>query len=113
MDELHLTVFETDNGKEPFTEWMLSLDAATRNRVLTRILRVKTGNFGDCKFLEEGIFELRFCFGSGYRVYFGKDRETKAIIILLCGGNKGTQRKDIEKAKQYWRLYNEQKTKKS
>lgn len=113
MDEFHLITFKTDSGKEPFTEWMLSLDVATRNRILARILRVQTGCFGDYKFLDEGIFELRLCFGSGYRIYFGKDDGAKTIIILLCGGNKDTQRKDIEKAKQYWRQHNERKAEKS
>lgn len=113
MNEFQLEPFKTDNGKEPFTEWMLSLNAVTRNRVLARLLRVQTGNFGDYKFLEEGIFELRLCFGSGYRVYFGKVEEVGTIIILFCGGDKGTQKRDIEKAKRYWKQYNERKTKKS
>lgn len=113
MDEFRLTTFKTDSGKEPFTEWMLDLDEVTRNRILARILRIQTGNFGDYKFLDEGIFELRLFFGSGYRVYFGKEEETETIIILLCGGNKGTQRKDIEKVKQYWKQHNERKTKKN
>jgi len=113
MNEFSLVIFNTDTSKEPFTEWMLSLDETTRNRVLARILRVQTGYFGDYKFLDEGVFELRLCFGGGYRVYFGKEEETKAIVILLCGGNKGAQKKDIKKAKQYWEQYNERKTKKS
>lgn len=113
MDELLLIPFKTDNEKEPFTEWLLSVDSVIRNRIIARLTRIQTGNFGDCKLLEEGVFELRFFFGSGYRVYFGKDEETNTIIILLCGGNKNTQNKDIKKANQYWRQYNERKTKKS
>lgn len=113
MNEFNLIVFKTDIDKEPFTEWLFYLDETTRNRVLARILRVQTGYFGDYKFLDEGIFELRLCFGGGYRIYFGKEETTKMIVILLCGGNKGTQKKDIKKAKQYWEQYNERKTKKS
>lgn len=113
MNEFSLVIFNTDTGKEPFTEWLLSLDEVTRNRVLARILRAQTGYFGDYKFLDEGVFELRLCFGGGYRVYFGKEEAIEMIVILLCGGNKGTQKKDIKKAKRYWGQYNERKTNKS
>jgi putative addiction module killer protein len=65
------------------------------------------GNFGDSKIIKggDGIWELRINFGPGYRVYFGKKGTT--IIILLLGGNKGTQERDIIKAKKYWLEYKE------
>jgi len=65
------------------------------------------GNFGDCKPVSAGVFEFRLHFGSGYRIYYGKDGST--IILLLCGGDKNTQNRDIKKAKQYWKDYQEQK----
>ena len=64
------------------------------------------GNFGDCHPIKEsnGISEIRFDIGAGYRIYYGKQKNT--VIILLVGGNKKTQTRDIEKAKQYWQDYN-------
>ena len=59
------------------------------------------GNFGDTRSVGEGVQELRIPFGPGYRVYFG--READAIVILLCGGDKSTQTRDIERAHDYWR----------
>ena len=96
-------LFKLKTNKEPFKDWIGSLDYSTQERILTRINRIKFGNFGDYKNLGDGVFELRFDFGSGYRIYFGKSGNK--IIILLCGGDKKTQNKDIEKAKQYWKHY--------
>jgi putative addiction module killer protein len=93
-------------GKEPFTEWFYSLkNSTTRNRILKRLERLYLGNFGDYKALGEGIYEMRLFFGGGYRVYFGKSGKT--LVILLCGGNKRTQKYDIKKAQEYWNKYNE------
>jgi len=64
---------------------------------------VRLGNFGDCKSLGDGVFELRMTFGPGYRVYFG--REGEQVIVLLCGGDKSTQDKDIGRAKAAWTDY--------
>ncbi len=72
-------------------------------RIDARLDRVRLGNFGDHKALGEGLFELRIHGGSGYRIYFATDRE--AIVLLLCGGGKNTQKRDIAKAKRYWRDY--------
>jgi putative addiction module killer protein len=92
----------TPNGREPFEEWLDSLrDKKTQAIVLERLNRVRLGNFGDCRHLGEAVYELRIHYGPGYRVYFGDlDNE---IAILLCGGAKRTQRRDVERAKEYWR----------
>ncbi len=96
--------FVTDDGTEPFVDWLISLrDARTRRRIIQRIERVKSGNYGDFKSLKEGVFELRLMFGSGYRVYFAEQGDT--VVLLLCGGDKSTQAKDIETAKKYWKEY--------
>jgi len=88
-------------GCEPFTDWLRSLrDGTARNRIRQRIARVRLGNFGDARSLGDGLFELRVHLGPGYRVYFG--REGDRIIILLSGGDKGSQDRDIERAKGYW-----------
>ena len=69
-------------------------------RIEARLKRIAFGNFGDAKPVGSGVSELRLPFGSGYRVYFAQHGET--IVILLCGGDKSSQDKDIESAKLYW-----------
>lgn len=97
-------VYATSEGKEPFTDWLNRLqDAMVRKRILVRVSRLQKGNYGDYKIIGEGIKEARMFFGSGYRVYFGE--RGNDLIILLCGGDKSSQNKDIEKAKKYWQEY--------
>ncbi len=103
----HIRVFEDERKKEPFTEWLNSLAPKTKDRVFDRIYRIEKGNFGDYKRVGAGVFELRFFFDGGLRVYFGRDGGE--IVILLCGGDKSSQKRDIEKALIYWRQYHEQK----
>jgi len=99
-----LREYETQEGVVPFLEWLLSLkDAATRAKINTRLKRLAFGHFGDCRFIATGVFELRIHFGPGYRVYFGEDHG--AVILLLCGGDKRSQHRDIEMAKKYWDDY--------
>jgi putative addiction module killer protein len=98
-------IFEDNRGKEPFTDWLKSLPIPTRLRVQKRIYRLEQGNLGDFKRVGTGVFELRLFFEGGLRVYFG--REGGKIIVLLCGGDKSSQQRDIEKAVEYWRQYNE------
>lgn len=101
-------IFYSDaNGKQPFLKWLNSLDSSIRSRIDQRLLRLSLGNYGDYKFVNEGIYELRFSFGSGYRIYFGKDGSK--IVVLLTGGDKKTQRKDIKVAIEYWNEYKESK----
>ncbi|MDD6153135.1 MAG: type II toxin-antitoxin system RelE/ParE family toxin [Elusimicrobia bacterium] len=92
-------VFFTINGKIPFIEWRDSLDAATKQRVFNALFRLKNGNFGDWKIISPGLCEMRLFFAGGLRIYY-TERKGK-IIILLCGGDKKTQSKDIAKAKRY------------
>lgn len=97
-------VYQTAVGREPFTEWLNSLrDPTSRRRILKRLLRLEQGHYGDFESVGDGINELRFFFGAGYRVYFAEDGDT--IVILLCGGDKSSQRRDIEKAQAYWQEY--------
>ena len=92
--------YETDDGDCPIQNWLDSLDRLTRARIEARLKRIALGNLSDTKSVGSGISELRLLFGSGYRVYFAEHRNT--IVVLLCGGDKGSQDKDIEKAKLYW-----------
>lgn len=102
-----IIVYKTQTDEEPFTEWLFSLrDKIIRQRIETRIDRIRQGNYGDHKRFH-GIIELRLDFGKGYRLYCGEDGHT--LIVLLMGGDKSSQNKDINKALEYWRDYHEQK----
>ena len=81
-----------------FLDWLTALrDVQARARISKRIDRVALGNFGDTKPVGDGVSELRFTFGPGYRVYY--TRQGDIVVILLCGGDKGSQERDIERAK--------------
>lgn len=95
-----LVDYETESGRSPIREWFEDLEIATLARVDARLKRVRMGNFGDFKSIGLGVNELRFNFGSGYRIYFAQHGEE--IVLLLCGGDKSTQSNDIEQAKVYW-----------
>lgn len=100
--EREVRVYARSDGSEPFTQWLRGLrDGPIRNRIRQRIARVRLGNFGDTRPVGDGVQELRIHAGPGYRVYFG--REGDAVVILLCGGDKGSQDRDIERAQEYWR----------
>lgn len=82
-----------------FDKWFRSLkDRTTRNKILARISRVENGNFGDFKSLGDNLFELRFFFGGGLRIYY--TIRNNQIVLLLHGGDKSSQNRDIEKARQ-------------
>ncbi|MEH1883514.1 MULTISPECIES: type II toxin-antitoxin system RelE/ParE family toxin [unclassified Nostoc] len=94
----------TVDGKNIFDEWLDSLrDRRAKAKIRARLDRVEDGNLGDCKSVGEGVFELRIDYGQGYRIYFGQEGIT--IIILLCGGDKSTQKQDVDKAQEYWKDY--------
>ena len=102
----NLQVHRTSKGREPFTEWFESIqDTKTQTRIEARLNSIKYGNFGDCQSVGAGVFELRLHFGAGYRIYFGAVDNT--IVLLLCGGDKSSQARDIGRAKAYWLEYKE------
>ncbi|NGZ26675.1 MAG: type II toxin-antitoxin system RelE/ParE family toxin [Magnetococcales bacterium] len=89
--------YRTEDGHEPVTEWLDHLkDRQAKARIHARILRLAVGNFGDCKPLRDGVWELRVDCGPGYRVYYGM--VGKAVVLLLCGGDKHSQEPDISRA---------------
>ena len=96
MAEYTISNYVDDNGKEPIIDWLKSIDGTTRKRILLRFYRLKDGNFGDYKQLDEYLYELRFNFGSGYRAYYTIENNT--IVLLINGGDKKSQTKDINKA---------------
>lgn len=88
---------------DAFTKWENRLSQTTRATIYARIERLELGLLGDAKVVSRGLYELRVHFGPGYRVYFMK--RDKTIIILLCGGDKSTQKKDIATAKKLAESY--------
>ena len=93
----------SQDGRDIFMEWLMGLSIDMRSRILIRLERVALGNFGDHSSVGENVWELRFHFGSGYRIYYV--HEGTKIVLLLAGGDKSTQRKDIQKAKELWKEY--------
>ncbi len=99
-----LSLYQTPEKRVPFRDWMSSLkDTQTKAIIQARLNRLELGNFGNCKAVGQGVLELKINAGPGYRVYLG--REGKSVVILLCGGDKGSQQKDIEQAHRYWKEY--------
>jgi putative addiction module killer protein len=96
-----LRVYETQRGEAPFSSWLNALrDRDARARIRKRLDRVKLGNLGDHRSVGDGVFELKIDYGPGYRLYFAQ--VDLLIILLLCGGDKNTQDRDILQAKKFW-----------
>jgi putative addiction module killer protein len=101
-----LRTYRAKSGKTPFTDWLSSLkDIIGRAQINNRLNRVALGNYGDCDSVGDGVYELRIHYGPGYRIYFSEQSDT--ILLLLVGGNKRTQKRDIKIAKQYWAEFRE------
>ena len=100
--ELHY--YQTSDGQRPFLDWLEGLkDRQARTRIEARLARVAAGTLGDVEPVGKGVLELRIDWGPGYRVYFA--RVGQVIVLLLCGGDKRTQQRDINRAKDYFEDY--------
>ncbi len=98
---IELLRYQRADGREPFSDWLNGLrDKVAQARIRIRLRQVQAGNFGDSEPVGEGVIELRVHVGAGYRVYCG--RHGKTIVLLLCGGDKGSQVTDIKRAKELW-----------
>ena len=107
MIERSIEYYHTVGGKVPYRGWFYSLrDENAIAAIHARLVRVRMGNMGDCEFVGEGVFELKIHWGPGYHIYFGQTGQK--VILLLCGGIKKTQPRDIAKAKEYWKDYRRQ-----
>ena len=106
---MKLTIKEylSADGRSYFGEWLQGLDISAKARIQARILRFEMGNLGDHKSIGGSLWEARVMFGPGYRIYFGKDG--LSIILLLLGGDKSSQERDIRKARRLWEEYLEVK----
>jgi putative addiction module killer protein len=103
---MELRRYLTASGRDNFGEWLSKLkDVRTRAKISARIDRLSIGNFGDCKALRGGLFELRIDWGPGYRVYYAP--VGSMCILLLCGGDKRRQSSDIKRALEYLKDYRE------
>lgn len=102
--EIEIELYETNSGLRPFDVWFEKIkDMPTRAKILTRLDRLKLGNFGDCKSVGDGLSELRIHYGPGIRIYYSKIGNK--VILLLSGGLKGSQVRDIDRAKEYLKEY--------
>ena len=97
-----LEYYLEDDGRAPFMEWLSTLrDRDAHAKISARLNRVKLGNFGITKALGDGVIELKIDYGPGYRVYYAMNGKT--IVLLLIGGDKTTQTRDVKVAKAYWK----------
>lgn len=95
--------YELPSGNSPFMRWFNKQSNAAKHIISVHLERIQSGYFGSRnKYLGKGVSELKFYFGSAYRVYYGLDHKR---IVLLLGGDKGTQKKDIRIAQKYWQNY--------
>jgi len=101
--KLAIREYLTPQGTNPFRDWLKSLDVGVQARIQARVLRFENGNLGDHKPVGDGVWEARLDFGPGYRLYFGK--AGISVLLLLAGGDKGSQSKDIASAQRYWKDY--------
>ncbi len=102
MQNYELRTYETEQGKQPFHEWLHALrDLRAKAKIDLRLARVSLGNFGDSKPLRDGVHELKIDVGPGYRIYYG--RHGQQVVLLLCAGDKSSQTKDIDTAIDYWK----------
>ena len=95
------------DGGSPYAKWFNRLNAPAAAKVVRALVRMEQGNLSNTKGVGKGVFECRIDFGPGYRVYFGKDGDT--LIILLGGGIKKRQQKDIQDARTIWKEYKRRK----
>jgi len=101
---IEIEIFGNSNGKEPFTEWFNNLrDTIARIKIRQRLDRMTKGNFGDVESIGEGVSEAKIDYGPGYRIYFAHLGKKK--ILILYGGDKSTQKKDIKKSHEYYKEF--------
>jgi putative addiction module killer protein len=101
---IELRRYVTQSGVDVVGAWLDTLrDHRTRAKIIARLTRLSLGNHGDCKPIRDGVWDLRIDWGPRYRVYYAM--AGKELVLLLCGGDKRTQSRDIAKAIQYWNDY--------
>jgi putative addiction module killer protein len=104
---LDLREYLAEDGGSPFADWFAGLDAVAAARVTVALARIGQGNLSNVKGVGSGVLEYRLDFGPGYRVYFGRDGDV--LVILLAGGTKKRQQRDIDAAQARWADYKRRK----
>jgi putative addiction module killer protein len=102
-DVIEMRYYLASDGKSPFETWFVELESAAAAKVVVALARLETGNLSNAKGVGEGVIGYRIDWGPGYRVYFGRDGDT--LVILLTGGAKKRQQRDIDTAKALWADY--------
>ncbi len=102
-----LVEYLEENGASPFGKWYARLGAEAAAKVITALYRLEQGNFSNVKPVGKGVSEFKIDFGPGYRIYFGQ--ESDVLLILLGGGSKKGQSKDIKQAQRRWADYKQRK----
>ena len=106
---IRIKEYVDEDGHSPFAKWFNTLDPRAASKVTTALLRMEQGNFSNVRGVGSGVYEYVIDYGPGYRVYFGRDGEK--LVILLGGGTKKRQQKDIDKVHRYWNDYKKRKKK--
>jgi len=105
---IELRYYLDEDGECPFEEWFNALSAAAAAKVAAALVRLEQGNFSNVKGVGEGVLEYRIDWGPGLRVYFGRDGDV--LVILLKGGSKRRQQRDVADAKALWEDYKRRRT---
>lgn len=104
---INIRYYVTNEGICPVRNWINQLrDLRAKQKIETRLTRLELGNYGDHHSLSEGVSELRIDEGQAYRIYYGNIGSN--VVLLLCGGNKSTQSKDIQLAKKYFKQFKQE-----
>jgi len=104
---MRIVEFLATDGKSPFAAWFGTLDSQAAAKVTVALARIEQGNLASVKPVGAGVLEHRIDWGPGYRIYFGRDGDE--LVILLAGGTKKRQQKDIEDAQRRWQEYKQRK----
>ena len=104
---MKLLEYQAADGRSPFGDWFDALDANAAAKIVVSLNKLAQGNLSQLKSVGGGVMEQRIDWGPGYRIYLGRDG--KALILLLTGGTKHRQQRDIENAQDFWRDYKKRK----
>ena len=104
---INVVEYEDEAGNYPYSKWFASLNVQAALKVRTAVARMGSGNFSNVRRVGQGVSEYKLDFGPGYRIYFGRDGEE--LVILLGGGTKKRQNRDIEFALALWKGYKRRK----
>ena len=103
VHSIEVEIYKTKAGAAPYLEWLSLQDPSTRGRINARVAKLRSGNLGKFEKVGDNIMELKENFGPGYRIYCRQ--VGKQIVLLLCGGDKSSQKRDIKRAKEFWKDY--------